>query len=421
MLTPNATELLNRHCHCHTLDSAALDAELTAAGEEFEQLMMQQRPHLFSAATVFVSPEQHARLQPLIEAIESVIALPAYQSQAMARAPAIARLNFGARGVFLGYDFHLTPAGPRLIEINTNAGGALLSTMLRRNQLDCCSSWDAQREQAVDEKFLSMFLAEWRQQRGAATLKRIAIVDDAPSQQYLYPEFLLFQRLFAAQGIDALIVDARQLRHVAGALWADDKKIDLVYNRLTDFYLAAPEHAALRTAYIHDEVVLTPHPRAHALYADKRNLVWLSDADVLKKFGVSSDTIATLLAGIPRTRIVEPAQAEALWAQRRELFFKPFAGYASKAVYRGDKLSKRVWREILAGQYVAQQRVPPAQRRLAKDTELKFDLRAYVYHGDVQLLSARLYQGQTTNFRTPGGGFAPVSPPDQKCLDICTA
>jgi hypothetical protein len=24
------------------------------------------------------------------------------------------------------------------------------------------------------------------------------------------------------------------------------------------------------------------------------------------------------------------------------------------------------------------------------------------------LVAARLYQGQTTNFRTPGGGFAPV-------------
>ena len=32
--------------------------------------------------------------------------------------------NFGA---FMGYDFHLTPAGPRLIEINTNAGGALVN------------------------------------------------------------------------------------------------------------------------------------------------------------------------------------------------------------------------------------------------------------------------------------------------------
>lgn len=36
------------------------------------------------------------------------------------------------------------------------------------------------------------------------------------------------------------------------------------------------------------------------------------------------------------------------------------------------------------------------------------DLRNYVYDGEVQLLVARLYQGQTTNFRTQGGGFAPV-------------
>ena len=27
------------------------------------------------------------------------------------------------RGVFMGYDFHLTESGPKLIEINTNAGG----------------------------------------------------------------------------------------------------------------------------------------------------------------------------------------------------------------------------------------------------------------------------------------------------------
>ena len=39
---------------------------------------------------------------------------------------------------------------------------------------------------------------------------------------------------------------------------------------------------------------------------------------------------------------------------------------------------------------------------------LKFDLRDYTYDGRGQWVAARLYQGQTTNFRTPGGGFAPV-------------
>jgi P-type E1-E2 ATPase len=41
-------------------------------------------------------------------------------------------------------------------------------------------------------------------------------------------------------------------------------------------------------------------------------------------------------------------------------------------------------------------------------SKLNLDIRAYVYCGKVQLVAARLYSGQTTNFRTPGGGFAPI-------------
>jgi hypothetical protein len=44
---------------------------------------------------------------------------------------------------------------------------------------------------------------------------------------------------------------------------------------------------------------------------------------------------------------------------------------------------------------------------------LKFDVRNYVYDGDVLWVAARLYQGQTTNMRTPGGGFAPVYSRDE--------
>ena len=36
------------------------------------------------------------------------------------------------------------------------------------------------------------------------------------------------------------------------------------------------------------------------------------------------------------------------------------------------------------------------------------DVRVYTYKGAPLLCAARVYQGQTTNFRTPGGGFAPV-------------
>lgn len=67
-----------------------------------------------------------------------------------------------------------------------------------------------------------------------------------------------------------------------------------------------------------------------------------------------------------------------------------------------------MWGEILASSYVAQELVLPSARRIDTQTSMKVDVRNYVYDGRVQLLAARLYQGQTTNMRTAGGGFAPV-------------
>ena len=51
----------------------------------------------------------------------------AYQTQVDLDANEVARHRIANSAVFMGYDFHLTPAGPRLIEVNTNAGGALLN------------------------------------------------------------------------------------------------------------------------------------------------------------------------------------------------------------------------------------------------------------------------------------------------------
>jgi hypothetical protein len=256
-----------------------------------------------------------------------------------------------------------------------------------------------------------MFLEEWRLARGAAPLACIAIVDQAPAQQYLFPEFLLFQRLFEAHGVQAVVADPAQLDWREGVLSHDGAPVDLVYNRLTDFYFEAPEHAALREVYLSGAVVVTPHPHAHALYANKRNLALLTDEQRLRAWGVPRETIATLQSGIPATRPVEPADAERLWSERKALFFKPARGFGSRGSYRGDKLTRKVFAEIVQADYVAQALVPPSERLLrdaATPQALKMDLRNYVYHGEVQLVAARLYQGQTTNFRTPGGGFAPV-------------
>ena len=418
-LTKYAAEALNSGCVCISMDQDALhhalESELGTPG--LLALVEERCPYLFAARPVFISTDHMERMAQLVRAVESVIALPAFREQILAAAPAIARHDpGGARGVFFGYDFHVDQYGIGLIEINTNAGGAMLNAVLARAQRACCPEMEQlvptlASAQALEHDIVDMFRAEWQLSGHDRPLRSIAIVDEAPEQQYLYPEFLLFQQLFQRHGLHAVIADPSALTLHDGVLWHGDTAIDLVYNRLTDFMLESRAHAALRAAYLAHAVVLTPHPQAHALYADKRNLALLTDAARLDALGVAPATQAILLAGIPHTEVVDSAHADRLWSERRRLFFKPTAGYGGRAAYRGDKLTRRVWQEILAGDYVAQAIVAPGERVIDREETpqvLKFDVRNYTYDGAVQWVAARLYQGQTTNFRTPGGGFAPV-------------
>jgi hypothetical protein len=203
--------------------------------------------------------------------------MPSYQARVLASAPGIAGFIPKAHSVFFGYDFHLSANGSRLIEINTNAGGALINAVVARTQTACCGIAAVPPEHT----FMEMFVNEWRAERGDAPLKTIAIVDENPQGQYMLPEFLLFQDLFGQHQIQAVICDPSALVFDGEALTVGAQVIDLVYNRLTDFDFSEPSNQALRAAYLSSAVVVTPHPRAHALYADKRNLALLTDAAVL--------------------------------------------------------------------------------------------------------------------------------------------
>ncbi len=416
----NMAETLNLGCLCSTLQRDLLQARMDARLRAQAQQLAVTHPHLFSATPVFISTDDDGRIRAAVAALHRTAALPGYRDAALAHAPAIARHEFGPLGAFMGYDFHLTAAGPRLIEINTNAGGALIHATAASAHRACCSPADSRFGvdsdlRDFDRAVIGMFLAEWSAQRGAQPLRTIAIVDDDPQSQYLAPEFALARLLFVTHGIAAVVADPRELVWRDGALWhaglPADTPLDLVYNRLTDFDLSATGHEALRAAYEAGAAVVTPHPRAHALHADKRNLVALSDDAQLAAWGASTEDREVLRAVVPHTELVTPGHAERLWSERRHLFFKPTGGYGSRGAYRGDKLTRRVWAGIAAGGFVAQALVPPSERIVDVDgqaTRLKLDVRAYAYAGRVQLFAARTYAGQTTNFRTAGGGFSPV-------------
>jgi hypothetical protein len=89
----------------------------------------------------------------------------------------------------MGFDFHITRAGPKLIEVNTNAGGAFLNVAAHDAQRACCPVVDdyiaAQPSAAqLEDEIVAMFLREWTLARGAVALRTIAIVDADPRGQF---------------------------------------------------------------------------------------------------------------------------------------------------------------------------------------------------------------------------------------------
>lgn len=389
------------------LNSAALQQALHSQGDEWYRRVAERCPHLFADVPVFITAAQLQQMTDVIAAVERVVnngqwIIENEQLETVNRKPETG--NDCAKGVFYGYDFHLNEQGAHLIEINTNAGGGFLNALLVDSQKDAGLPGEAAALSDLDHVFLEMFRNEWRQARGDMPLSCIAIVDEQPDEQYLYPEFLLAQHLFERAGIDCVIADPSAFVVREDGLHTGERKVDLVYNRLTDFSLQ--QYPALLQAYLADSVVLTPSPAHYVRYADKRNLARLTDRDALR--GVSDADIAALQAGIPDTFVVQPELEESLWSNRKQLFFKPYCGFGSKGAYRGEKLTKRVFGEILQSGYVAQKLAPPGERCVEEGQMLKYDVRCYVYDGAIQLVAARLYQGQTTNFRTQGGGFAQV-------------
>jgi len=412
-------QALNAACQCIWLDRDRLRHQLEARFAGFGNLL-DQRAGLISGGVVFMEPQDAMAMDRTAALVHAALTSPAYQGHVRRLAPLVAGHAGTAADCMLGFDFHLGGAVPQLIEINTNPGGLLINLELARALTACCDCIAAPLAQlaagnvALDElpaRITDHFHARWLDARGSVPLRTLAVVDDDPASQYLYPEFVLYQRLFERAGWQSLIVDSAALENRNGALLAGDQRVDMVYNRLTDFYLAEDRHAALRQAYAADSAVITPHPAAHAHWADKRLLAWLRDETLLSSAGLDAESRAHLLRTIPPTEIVGTEAAEGLWQRRKDLFFKPVAGYGSKAAYRGDKLTRKTFQHVLEHAYVAQAIAPTSTRRVVvagQETDLRVDVRNYSGGGTTWLRSARLYRGQTTNFRTPGGGFAPV-------------
>ena len=81
--------MLNSACFCLSLDQnalvRALDSELGQPG--LSEMVRERCPFLFAALPVFVATPQLHRMAQVMQAVESVVALPAYREQVLDAVP----------------------------------------------------------------------------------------------------------------------------------------------------------------------------------------------------------------------------------------------------------------------------------------------------------------------------------------------
>jgi len=329
-----------------------------------------------------------------------------YRQLVLAHLPEVAHFDPRHASLMMGYDFHLTPEGPRLIEINTNAGGGYVAWL---SEAQAHEEYPMQLSKRIEKRLLGSFLWEWQDfSVSDSPLKRIVILDQDPTEQPLYPEMVACRDWLREQGLMVEIVSPEQLQADRRGVYLDSEKVDLIYNRHCDFFLDEAEMAGIRQAYLARAVCLSPNPFAYGLLGDKRRMILWSDQDKLSALGLNRIDQKLLLEMVPRSRLLADCDSAALWEERKTLVFKPVTRFGSRGVLLGKSITRKRFAELDPELTLVQDLVIPSVEVDSENGAYKVDLRLFVYRDRLLGVGARLYQGQVTNLRTEGGGFAPI-------------
>lgn len=326
---------------------------------------------------------------------------PVYRELVAPALPDSALFDPGYQAVMMGYDFHLTEEGPRLIEVNTNAGGAALALRACHGQPFLTPS--------LRRRLLRMFRSEWQAfSRDDRPLSSVVILDEKPEDQALYPEMKRYVEWLTADGIEARIADPAELEGGAGGLTLDGRSVDMIYNRHCDFYLEDEPQISIRSAYLAGKVCLTPNPFIYGHLADKRRLVLWRDVVRMEAAGLSASEIDLLQQVVPESHLLSDLDRDSVWQDRKQLVLKPVDRFGGKGVLIGRSMSRKRYEEFEPQQTLVQQLVPPSQVEDSEGNSFKVDIRLFAWRNRGLGVAARLYQGQVTNLQTVGGGFAAV-------------
>jgi len=315
---------------------------------------------------------------------------PSYVQAMLPKIAETARFDPGLPSVLMGYDFHLSESGPRLIEINNNAGGLYVGEGRWLPQPDL-----HEMPGTLKYRLELMFPAAWQ---------KIAIMDENVEAQFMYPEMLAYAELLCSRGRDVRVVGPEDISvNSGGVLHAGGRPLDAIYNRHTDFYLASSNLSHIREAYLSGKVQLTPNPRSYALLGDKARMVdwWQSG---LLDACLPPEDADFIRSTVPETRLLADMDAEQAWQARKTWVFKPVARHGGKGVLLGKSTSRKRFGQMNPEQTVMQRYVP-ASTVQAGGVEYKFDVRLFTHGERLIAVAGRIWQGMVTNFRAPGSGW----------------
>ncbi len=353
-------------------------------------------PNLLSPYHVKLSSRVKADVILTIEAFQALRDSSSFQAYMEKKWGPL--FNPGNNSLFMSYDFHVTPDEKlKLIEINTNA--SFLGLGWEMNQF-FKHPWNAD-FQISDLK--NCFLNEVKLSGYDQPLKKIVITDENPKQQRLYLEFVLYRELFKSFGYDCEIADINEVEKL--------KTAGLIYNRSTDFYMEEPQTAGLKNLFLSKSCAVSPQPYEYRLLADKENFIDWSGPEFWNEVQLDEKYKKVIQDVLPKTRVLTQENREQIWAERKGLFFKPKRAFGSKSAFRGASVARKAFESLVEQNSLAQEIIPPAELQFETPTGMqtfKYDLRCYAYRDQYQGCVGRLYQGQVTNLRTEGGGFAPV-------------
>ena len=377
-----------------------------------------------SKETFFLSQKNWQSIQEIVQAFYKLKESSIYQTALSKKIPEIAQEENRQNSPLMAYDFHIEGSSHKvqdnshkaekdslkgssndsykdfwktqesslkLIEINTNASAFLLSNLLYQ------SSFSQGFENSLKE-LKKAFFTEWELFNPHKKTPKIVLIDENIESQKMRFEFFMYQDFFNSMGWKLEILDSKSLLTDDKAfLYTPQKeKIDFIYNRSTDFYFA--NHPKLKKAYQEKSCLILPQPRDYALLADKKR--FLDWQGLLQ--------LESMQKHLLKIKLFNEKNKEELWKDRKKYFFKIQQGYGGKLAYRGSSLSHKKKEELLKHESLAQEYSPPSSLIDAQGQKWKVDLRAYTYKNQIQQLIARIYQGQLTNFKVKGSGFAKV-------------